>query len=251
MRYKRKKNYWQQDIRKIEYLRALLQGGLIILMVSYLFYGTWICAILFSPYLIRYMRSWEKQIMKKRQQAFRLQFKEAIQSLSAGLNVGYSVENALREACKDLKEMYRKDEIILKELSYIIRQMQMNVTSETALGEFAARTQDEDVQTFVTVFNMAKRSGGDTLEIIRNVVRQMGEKIDVEREIHTVISAKKMELRVMSVIPFAMIVYLRLSFPEFLSVLYGNVAGIVIMSVCLAIYLVAYEVGKRIVEIEV
>ena len=189
--------------------------------------------------------------MKKRQQAFRLQFKEAIQSLSAGLNVGYSVENALREVCKDLKGMYRKDETILKELAYIIHQMQMNVTAETALQDFAARTQDEDVQTFVTVFNMAKRSGGDAMEIIRNVVRQMGEKIDVEREIHTVISAKKMELRIMSVIPFAMIVYLRLSFPEFLSVLYGNVAGIIIMSVCLAIYLVSYEVGKRIVEIEV
>ena len=251
MRYKRKKNYWRQDIRKIEYLRALLQGSVMILVVSYLFYGTWICAILFSPYLIRYMRSWEKQTMKKRQQAFRLQFKEAIQSLSAGLNVGYSVENALREVCKDLKGMYRKDETILKELAYMIHQMQMNVTAETALQDFAARTQDEDVQTFVTVFNMAKRSGGDAMEIIRNVVRQMGEKIDVEREIHTVISAKKMELRIMSVIPFAMIVYLRLSFPEFLSVLYGNVAGIIIMSVCLAIYLVSYEVGKRIVEIEV
>lgn len=235
----------------MEYLIALLQGSLIIFAVSYLFYGTWICAILFSPYLIRYIRSWEKQTIKKRQEAFRRQFKEAIQSLSAGLNVGYSVENALREACKDLKGMYRKDEMILKELSYMVRQMQMNVTAETALGEFAARTGDEDVQTFVTVFNMAKRSGGDTMEIIRNVVRQMGEKIDVEREIATVISAKKMELRIMTVIPFAMIVYLRLSFPEFLSVLYGNVAGIIIMSVCLAIYLAAYEIGKRIVEIEV
>jgi len=235
----------------MEYLRALLQGSLIILAVSYLFYGTWICAILFSPYLIRYIRSWERQTIKKRQQAFRLQFKEAIQSLFAGLNVGYSVENALREACKELKEMYRKDETILKELAYIIRQIQMNVTAESALGEFAARTGDEDVQTFVTVFGMAKRSGGDTMEIIRNVVRQMGEKIDVEREIETVISAKKMELRIMTAIPFAMIVYLRLSFPEFLSVLYGNVAGIIIMSVCLVIYLVAYETGKRIVEIEV
>lgn len=235
----------------MEYLRAILQGSLIILAVSYLFYGTWICAILFSPYLIRYIRSWEKQTIKKRQQAFRHQFKEAIQSISAALNVGYSVENALREASKDLRGMYRKDEMMLKELSYMVRQMQMNVTAEAALEEFAVRTQDEDVQTFVTVFNMAKRSGGDTMEIIRNVVRQMGEKIDVEREIHTVLSAKKMELQIMSVIPFAMIVYLRLSFPEFLGVLYGNLAGIIIMSVCLVIYLVSYEVGKRMVEIEV
>lgn len=235
----------------MEYLRAFMQGSIIILAVSYLFYGTWICAILFSPYLIRYIKSWEKQTMKKRQQTFRLQFKEAIQALSAGLNVGYSVENALREACRELKGMYRKDEKILRELTYMIRQLQMNVTAENALQEFSARTQDEDVQTFVTVFNMAKRSGGDTLEIIRGAVRQIGEKIDVEREVQTVLSAKKMEFRIMTTIPFAMIVYLRISFPELLGVLYGNVAGIAIMSVCLVIYLVAYETGKRIVEIEV
>ncbi len=251
MRYKRKKNYWQQDIRKREYLRAFLQGIMIILAVSYLFYGTWICAILFSPYLIRYISSWEKQTIKKRQQTFRFQFKEAIQSLSAGLNVGYSVENALREACKELKGMYRKDEMILRELMYMVRQLQMNVTAESALQGLATRTEDEDVQTFVTVFNLAKRSGGDTLDIIRSAVRQMGEKIDVEREVQTVIAAKKMEFRIMTAIPFAMIVYLRIGFPELLGVLYGNPAGIVIMSVCLIIYLLAYEMGKKIVEIEV
>ena len=251
MKYKRKKSYWQQDIRKTEYLGAFLQGSILLLVVSYLFYGTWICAILFSPYLIRYIKSWENQTIKKRQQAFRLQFKEAIQSLSAGLNVGYSVENALRETCKDLQEIYRKDEVILKELAYMVRQMKMNVTAESVFGDLAARTGDEDVQTFVTVFNMAKRSGGDTLEIIRNVVRQMGEKIDVEREISTMISAKKMELTIMSVIPFAMIGYMRISFPEFLEVLYGNAVGVIIMSVCLIVYLVSYEIGKRMVEIEV
>ena len=41
------------------------------------------------------------------------------------------------------------------------------------------------------------------------------------------------------------------SFPEFLDVLYGNVAGVIIMSICLLVYLVAYEMGRRIVEIEV
>ena len=106
MKYKRKKNYWQQDIRKAEYLKAFLQGSLLILMVSYLFYGTWIYAILFSPYLIWYIKSWEKREIKKRQEVFHRQFKETIQSLSSALNVGYSVENAMREALKegDLQE---------------------------------------------------------------------------------------------------------------------------------------------------
>ena len=251
MKYKRKKNYWQQDIRKYEYLLALLQGSLLISLISYLFYSTWICAILFSPYLIWYIKSWEKQLVKKKQSKFRLQFKEAIQSLSAALNVGYSVENAMRETIKDLKGIYKKDDMILREFSYMIRQLQMNVSVETVLQDFAQRTADEDVQTFVTVFNMAKRSGGDTMEIIRNAVRQMGEKIDVEREITTLVSGKKLELRIMTMIPLGMVLYMKISFPEFLDVLYGNLAGVIIMSICLLVYVVAYEMGRRIVEIEV
>ena len=251
MKYKTKKNYWQQDIRKTEYLKAILKGIFIICMVSYLFYGTWVCALLFSPYLIRYIKSWEKQTIKKRKTRFRLQFKEAIQSLSAALNVGYSVENAFKEALRDLKRIYKKGDLIIRELEWMIRQLQMNVPVEVVLKEFAGRTGDEEVLTFVTVFAMAKRSGGDTLEIIRGVVRQMGEKIDVEREIETFLSAKKLELKVMTAIPFAMIVYLRMSFPEFLDVLYGNAVGIVIMSICLIIYVGAYEWGRKIVEIEV
>ena len=251
MKYKRKKNYWQQDIHKLEYLTAFLQGSMLLVLISYLFYDTWKFAILFSPYLIRYIKSWKKKTIKKREQRFRLQFKEAIQSLSTGLNVGYSVENALVEAHKELKGMYRRDELMLRELTYMIHQIRMNVTSERAFQDLAARTADEDVQTFVTVFNMAKRSGGDMMEIIRNVVHQMGDKIDVEREIQTVISAKKMELRIMTIIPLVMIVYLKICFSEFMEVLYGNVTGIVIMSICLVIYLISYEMGKRMVEIEV
>ena len=235
----------------MEYLLALAKGILLIGIISYLFYGTWICTILFLPYLIWYIKSWEKQLVKKKQSKFRLQFKEAIQSLSAALNVGYSVENAMRETIKDLKGIYKKDDMILREFSYMIRQLQMNVSVETVLQDFAQRTADEDVQTFVTVFNMAKRSGGDTMEIIRNAVRQMGEKIDVEREITTLVSGKKLELKIMTMIPLGMVLYMKISFPEFLDVLYGNIAGVIIMSICLLVYLVAYEMGRRIVEIEV
>ena len=251
MRYKRKKNYWQQDIRKYEYIKALLQGVALIAAVSYMFYGTWVCTILFSPYLIRYIKSWEIQRAKKKQALFRIQFKEAIQSLSMALNVGYSVENAMCETVKDLKRIYKKGNPILREFGVMIRQLQMNRTAEQVLGEFAERIGDEDVQTFVTVFSIAKRSGGDAMEIIRNAVRQLSEKMDVEREIDTLMAAKKMELKIMTAIPFAMLAYLKLSFPEFLQVLYGNVAGVVIMSICLLVYLLSYEVGKRMVEIEV
>ncbi len=235
----------------VEYVGAFLQGILLISVVSYLFYGTILGAILLSPYLIRYIRSWERQVIQKRKQSFQLQFKEAIQSLSAALNVGYSVENAMREAGKDLSLLYKKDEMILREFHYMIHQLNMNLSIETILNAFAERTQDEEVRVFVEVFSMAKRSGGDMIRIIRDAVYQIGEKIDVKREIDTVMAAKKLELKVMSAVPFAMVCYIKLSFPEFVKVLYGNPLGVTVMTVCLAIYAGAFEYGKRLVEIEV
>lgn len=251
MSYKGKKNYWRQDIRWTEYLRAVFLGILLIGMVSYLFYGTVLGAILLSPYLIRYMKSWEKQTIQRKKQAFQLQFKEAIEAMSAALNVGYSVENAMREAFSDIRLLYRKNELIVREFRYMVRQLDMNVTMEAVLSAFAARTEDEEVRTFVDVFSMAKRGGGDMIGIIRNAVYQIGEKIDVKREIDLIMAAKKMEFQVMSVVPFAMICYIKLSFPEFVDVLYGNPLGIGVMTVCLLIYVISYEIGKKIVEVEV
>ena len=251
MRFKIKKNYWQQDIRRRDYLLATLVGVLAILMISYLFYGTCLCAILLSPYLIYFLKSWEKQWIEKRKNMFQLQFKEAVQALATALNVGYSVENAMREVLKDLQVIYKKDELIIREFRYMVRQLDVNFTIEKVLQEFSERTKEEDVQTFVTIFVMAKRSGGDMIGIIRNTVQQMSEKADIRREIGTIIASKKLEFKVMSAVPFGMIGYMKFSFSEFMGILYGNVAGVVIMTICFLGYVIAYEAGKRIVEIEV
>lgn len=245
MKYNIKKNYWRQDIK------ALFQGIILLGVIAYLFYGTFWVVILFSPYLFWYMKNWKREQLLKSQQNFRFQFKEMIQSMASALSVGYSVENALKEAEKDLRTIYKEEDMIMQELSFMLRQVQMNITVEQAFLDLSNRVQDDDVETFVTVFVMAKRSGGDAIEIIRNAIRQMGEKIDVEREIVTMMAAKKLEFRIMTLIPFGMIIYLRMSFPEFFQVLYGNLIGVAVMSVCLFIYVLAYVCGKRMVEIEV
>ena len=133
----------------------------------------------------------------------------------------------------------------------ITRQLQIHVPLEQILEEFGERTQTEDVQNFVTVFAAAKRSGGNMIAIIQDTVRQIGDKIDVKREIDTILASKRYEFRVMSAVPYAIIGYMSLSFPEFMDCLYGNILGIGVMTVCLAIYMGAYYLGVRMIRIEV
>ena len=133
----------------------------------------------------------------------------------------------------------------------VVRQLRLQMPMEQILEEFSQRVQTEDVRNFVTVFVAAKKSGGNMITIIQDTVRQIGDKIDVKREIDTILAAKRYEFRVMSVIPYAIIGYMSLSFPEFMDSLYGNIFGIGVMTVCFGIYLAAYYLGMKLIKIEV
>lgn len=251
MIYRKKKNYWQQDIRKREYCLCLLRGWVVLAAVSYLFYDFLFGSLIFLPVLVIYLKIWEQQCMKKKKQEFTVQFKESLQAMSSALNVGYSAENAMRETLKDLSLIYRRETRIIQEYTYMVHQLDMNVPFEQVWGEFAAKVHQEDVNNFVAVFAAAKRSGGDSIQIIRGAVRQICEKIEVKNEIETTMASKKLEFQIMSIIPFGIIFYMRLAFREFMKSLYRNEIGITVMTVCLILYGTAYYMGRKLLEIEV
>lgn len=192
-----------------------------------------------------------EECCKRKEQLFREQFQNGIQILSSLLKAGYSVENAIRETEKDLRPLYREGSRIRTEFERMVRELDMNLTAEQVLTSFSKRVNQEDVNNFVTVFAAAKRTGGDSISILKETVRIIGGKIETEREIQTVLAAKRLEFHVMCVIPLGMIGYMRMAFPEFLNVLYGNIPGVLLMTGCMVVYLFAYRLGNRIIKIEV
>ena len=137
---------------------------------------------------MKYYERMIRQAEEKGKRRFERQFQDALQSLEAQLNVGYSMENAIKEVQRDLQIMYDRHTLIVREFTHMVRQLNLNVTAEAAWKDFAARVALPEVDTFVTVFSLAKRSGGDSILIIKNAVRQLGDKAEVKREIDTVIS---------------------------------------------------------------
>ena len=180
-----------------------------------------------------------------------LQFRDSIQAAASALKAGYSVENAIREAGRDIAPMYGEDTRIRIEYARMTHQLDMNMTAEDVLSGFAERTGQEDVENFVNVFSAAKKSGGDSIAVIRNAVKLISGKIDTEKEIETMIASQKLEFNIMGAVTFVIILYMKLTFGECLSVLYGNPAGAAVMTVCLCVYLSAYWLGRKIICIEV
>lgn len=220
-------------------------------VIGVLFYESVWAIVVCLPLGILYFRNWEKECLERKKREFRLQFQEAMQSVAASLNVGYSLENAMREAKKDLNVLYDRNAMIQKEFDYMLRQLYIQIPMEQVLTEWADRVKLEEVRNFVDVFCMAKRSGGDMMGIIRNAISRIRDKMESEQEIETILAARRYEFKVMAVIPLGIIAYMRLSFPEFMGMLYDSMAGVGVMSICLTVYISAYYLGQRIVSIEI
>ena len=245
------RSLWQQDITFKERGAAGGKAATLIGIMAWLYYRKIWAVPALIPLGIWLYREFLKEEKKKKEQEFQKQFREMIQSLSAALNTGYSVENAFYETQKELKILYPPEARISKELLVITRKLRIHIPVEQVLEEFAEQVLSEDVKSFVTVFVTAKKSGGDMIGIIRNTANQIGDKIEVKREIDTMLAAKKYEFQIMSMVPYGIIAYMSLSFSDFMEELYGNVTGIGVMTLCLGIYVGAYYLGVRLLRIDV
>ncbi|MDO5541483.1 MAG: hypothetical protein Q4F83_15690 [Eubacteriales bacterium] len=127
----------------------------------------------------------------------------------------------------------------------------MNRNLEELLSGLAYRSGLEDIQNFADIFAAAKRTGGNLIAIIRNTMQCIGQKEETRLEIETCLSAKKMEQNIMSLVPVLILVYIQMVSPGFMDSMYHNAAGIIIMSICLAVYGAAWYWGRKIVNIEV
>lgn len=239
------KSFWKGNVKYV------VCGVVIVLATAYVFYDNMWLSVLMSPYVYFYVKERKREANQTEKRKLTEQFKDAMQSVSFALNVGYSIENAFREAVKELTPLYGEDSRIVTEFKSIIRRVEHNSNIEDVLMEFAENSGVDDITYFAEVFQYAKRSGGDLIQIIKNTASTISDKIEVEKEIQTVISGKRLEQRIMCTMPYGIILYLKLASPQFIVPLYGNPVGIIIMTVCLIIYLSANYMAKKIVNISV
>lgn len=238
-------------MHKTDWLRGFVQGIGLTGAIGFLFYGTVKSAVLLMPLAIVYLIYFQKEFEKKQKREFGKELKDTMQAIANALKLGYSVENALLQAQKDMEKLYPAKSRMNRELSYMERQLAIHVPAEKVLEDLAERTGHEDVRAFTTVMLLARKNGGDMVQILQNAIHQLCERMEVQREIQVIYAAKKMEFYVMSAVPAAMIGYLKLCFPQFMDILYGTAFGIIFMTVCLVIYAAAFFWGKKIIEIEV
>lgn len=242
------RDYRRYYFSKKEYVLFAIQALGIVSLVSYLFYHSLLAMVLVIPFYPVFLRMKAQVLLQKQKSMLQEQFKEAICALATALGAGYSIENAWKEARKEVEKLFGEHALIVQELNHMLAHLELNVSLEELLSDFALRSGLEDVGSFCQVFLFAKRSGGDFIGIIHATANRISRKVDLQREIITDLAARRLESRVMNMVPMFMLLYLNLTSPGYFDLLYGNLSGVIIMSLCLLFYLLAYVWSERMLQ---
>lgn len=231
---------------KQEYALSVIKSAAVVVFLAVFFYRSlWAVAPL-AVVGVLYFRMLKRKKTEKYRQELELQFKECIMSVATSLRAGYAVENAFLESRRDMRLLYGGQSPIYQELEVIRRGLVINVALEELLRDLAVRSNSREIQQFAEVFVIAKRNGGSLPEIIHSSSVIIAQKLDAKREIQTSLSGRQMEQRIMKIMPFAILLYISVSYPGYFDMLYHNWQGVAIMTVCLLVYLAAYALSDRI-----
>lgn len=220
-------------------------------VTAYFFYRSVIVFMMLLPMFFLYVKWIKKKAIAKRKWELTLAFREAVVMVAGNLQAGNSVETAFKRVYADLKALYGENAEISKEFRMVGRGLDNNMVLEQLLLDLGRRSGVEDIKDFADIFSMAKRTGGNLREIISDTAEAISTKTEMQRELRILISEKQFEQRIMSVIPFFILIYIGFTSPGYFDSLYHNLQGIGIMTACLAAYLAALFWSIKITDIEV
>lgn len=240
------RDYSKPNWKESEKIGAILISIALTILLAWFFYRQVLAAVVLSPigyFIFRYLRN---QRIKRNYYMLEEQFKECILSVATSLKAGYAIENAFVESMEDIVSLYGENSFMLGELKTIKRGLSMNKSIEELLLDFAKRSGSDNIIQFSQVLSIAKHRGGNVPDIIRTSAELISREIEATSEIRTLLSGRRMEQNIMKIMPFAIIEYISLTSPGYFDSLYGNRTGIIIMSGCLILYVLAFFFGEKI-----
>lgn len=219
--------------------------------LSYLFYDSVLGFVILIPFYLLFLQYRKRKLYQKHKEELDREFLKSLQSMTSSLAAGFSPENAFVVTQKDMERMYGNQSLICRELMILNRQIAYKKSIKQALFEMAERTNNKNIADFAIVFSIAGISGGDFTKIISSCVTLMESANEAQEEARVLIRGKQYEQRIMSTIPVGIILYLKLSSGNFITILYHNPVGIIVMTICLVLYISSIVIADKIIRFEV
>lgn len=230
---------------------AFFVAGAVVFSVFYP-KGTYYSVIISAVVARMLEKEYAISTIKKRKKKLRTQFCDLLEAMSVASRAGNNELKALESAYKDLMLTYNEKSDIIREVSTIIERNRSNIPLRVLFKDFGERSGVDDIKSFGAIYEVIEGKSNKFADIIKQTQQIIADKIEIEAEIETVLTAPKSENKIMLFMP-VLIVMLMSSGSDggLLAPMFEAAWGPILATICVAMFVGAYLLGNKITDIEV
>ena len=233
-------------VRRSEKAIIFLKCVAAVSILNYFFYRSLWAMFPLGLVGVMYYRAEIKELILKKKDMAKEQFKELLMLVSTGQKAGYSADNAFLSSYPDMKLLYGEDSSICKMLRILKTGRENNVDFSTLWRQMGDWTDIPEIQEFAAVYEISGKYSGNMAGVMEKAAGMIVKKMETEKEIEVLLSARKLEQKIMNAVPFLIMLYVNLTSPGYFDKLYHSLAGTAVMTLCLGVYLGAYILSRKI-----
>ena len=182
---------------------------------------------------------------KKRITKLRMQFFDMLEAMAVAMRASNPMLKSLVSAREDLLLIYPQDSDIITELNIIIGKFNNAVPLSESFSELAERSGLEDIAGFATIYATIEGKSGRADEIVRETQQIIADKMEIEMEIDTMMTAAKAEVNIMLFMPLVILGRIGWAGGGFMDAIYTTGAGRIVSTGGLIIFALSFILARK------
>lgn len=180
--------------------------------------------------------------VSRRRAAFAEQLPTVLQVLAGALRAGHAFSTALEGTVGEVDEPARSE---LRRASVEAR---LGRPLDRALGGVAQRMDSTDLQWVIGALEVQREVGGNLAEILGNVAETLRDRASIGRHVKALTAEGRLSAVFISAMPFVMFLYLWITNPDYVGVLFTEPLGRVMLGTGMVLLVVGVIVLRRLVR---
>jgi len=239
-------DYKQSPSAAIDHIIAFIIGFAAGFLVLFIFYNLFVLSLIGGAAigLINIFVSMHASI-KKRMLKLRVQFFDLLEAMSVAMRAGNPMLRSLQSAREDLILIYPENSDIITELDIIIGKFNNAVPLSEAFSDLAERSGLEDITSFASIYATIEGKSGRADEIVRETQQIIADKMEIEMEIDTLMTAAKSEVNIMLLMPLVILGVIGYAGAGFMDAIYTTGAGRIVSTGGLIVFILSFIMARK------
>jgi len=190
-------------------------------------------------------RFYIRMLRGRRLKAFNDQLSDTINLMVNSLRAGYSVMQAMEAVSREMAPP------ISSEFARVVQEQQLGLSLEQAMANMLRRIPSDDLDMMITAINVQREVGGNLAEVLDSISYTIRERVRIKGEIKALTAQSRWSGYMISLVPVVLAGVIYVINPEFMSLLFTNTCGWVMIGAGVLGIILGFIVIRKIVNIDV